>query len=210
MSVTRNRETFSISRAAEYFDARELQAQTGQSIDSFAAVVLKELLDNALDAAEAAGVAPAVLIDICDAEGVLRLEVSDNGAGIRPEVVDRILDFTTRTSDKSAYRTPTRGAQGNALKTVLGIPCALGGTEPVTITAHGICHTIRARIDPGGDLRIDHSQAPVPVRAGTRISVALPSRWDDVRADRWAQAFSLFNPHASVQIRELAATDKQC
>jgi len=52
------RTIFETPRAAEYFDARELQAQTGQPRYEFATVVLKELVDNALDAAETAGVAP--------------------------------------------------------------------------------------------------------------------------------------------------------
>jgi hypothetical protein len=41
------RTTFETSRAGEYFDARELQAQTGQPLQNFAAVALKELVDNA-------------------------------------------------------------------------------------------------------------------------------------------------------------------
>ncbi len=40
-----------IGRAAEYFTARELEAQTGQWRTKFAAVVLKELVDNALHVA---------------------------------------------------------------------------------------------------------------------------------------------------------------
>ena len=52
------RETFATPRAAEFFERSALQAQTGRSADEFAAVLVKELLDNALDAAETAGVAP--------------------------------------------------------------------------------------------------------------------------------------------------------
>jgi hypothetical protein len=33
--------------------------------------------------------------------------------------VGRILDFSTKTSSKDYYISPTRGTQGNALKTVL-------------------------------------------------------------------------------------------
>jgi hypothetical protein len=117
-----HRETFSVSRASEYFDARELQAQTGQPRHRFAAVALKELVDNALDAAETAGVAPEIEIAVQHRAESLVISVRDNGSGIAPETVARILDFGTRTSDKAAYRSPTRGAQGNALKTVIEIP----------------------------------------------------------------------------------------
>ena len=126
MSAVLERTLFSVSRAAEYFAAAELQAQTGQPAHRFAAVALKELVDNALDAAEAAGVAPEIAIDVARLGGDLRLAVGDNGPGLAPETVRRVLDFATRTSDKAAYRAPTRGLQGNALKTVLGIPVALG------------------------------------------------------------------------------------
>jgi DNA topoisomerase VI subunit B len=114
------RTTFEISRDSEYFNVRELQAQTGQPAEMFVAVALKELADNALDACETSGIAPC--LDITIGEGVERLviRVEDNGTGIPPETVRRILNFQTRTSDKEAYRSPTRGAQGNALKTVLG------------------------------------------------------------------------------------------
>ena len=108
------RTTFESSRAGEYFDARELQAQTGQPSSNFAAVALKELADNALDVCETASVAPEVGVEVHEDGELIRLTVSDTGPGIPPETVRKILDFNTRTSDKAAYRSPTRGAQGNA------------------------------------------------------------------------------------------------
>src|SRR5829696_4339018 len=136
-----DRTTFETSRAAEYFDARELQTQTGQPRQNFATVALKELVDNALDACETAGVAPEIGVEVDEDDGVVRLAVTDNGPGILPETVRKVLDFGVRVSDKAAYRSPTRGAQGNALKTVVGIPHALGSIEPVG-------HEVRAWVDP--------------------------------------------------------------
>src|SRR5436189_5004502 len=81
-------------------------------------VRVKELVDNPLEACQQAGVVPAIDIRL----GPRELTVTDNGPGISPEVVKRVLDFSSRTSDKAAYIIPTRGAQGNALKTVLAIP----------------------------------------------------------------------------------------
>jgi DNA topoisomerase VI subunit B len=60
MSAKLERTTFSASRAAEYVEASQLQAVTGQAKQNFAGVVIKELADNALDACEEAGVAPKV------------------------------------------------------------------------------------------------------------------------------------------------------
>jgi DNA topoisomerase VI subunit B len=169
------RTTFDTSRAAEYFNVRELQAQTGQPRERFAAVATKELADNALDACETAGIAPLIGIEVTGDDGLLRIAVEDNGAGLPPETVRRILNFSTRTSDKAAYRSPTRGAQGNALKTVLGLPCTLGLREPVLIEAQGVQHRIVAWVDPAGELHLDHEQTPIPARPGTRVALTLPT-----------------------------------
>jgi DNA topoisomerase VI subunit B len=156
------RTTFETSRASEYFDARELQTQTGQRRENFPHVVLKELVDNALDACETAGVAPRADIQTRASQETIELTILDNGPGIQPDLVGKVLNFDTRTSDKAAYRSPTRGAQGNALKTVVGIPYALGGKEPVVIEARGQRHTIRAWQDPAGEIR-----TPREVEVGT-------------------------------------------
>ena len=109
------RTTFETSRAAEYFDARQLSALTGVSQDEFANVCLKELIDNALDACETAGVPPEIGINARDEDGAIRLAVSDNGPGIPPEVVRKVLDYSVRVSDK-AGRTGRRRAARRATR----------------------------------------------------------------------------------------------
>ena len=195
------RTTFETSRAAEYFDARELQAQTGQPSSNFAAVALKELPDNALDACEAAGVAPEVSVEVQEERELIRLTVADTGPGIPPETVRKILDFNTRTSDKAAYRSPTRGAQGNALKTVIGIPHALGCSAPVLIEARGVRHEIRAWVDPAGELMIEYDEEPAHTLIGTRVILALPAEDQTFDPGFWGRSIALFNPHATVQFR---------
>ena len=135
-----DRMTFQSSRAGEYFDARQLSALTGVPQDEFASVCLKELIDNALDACETAQVTPEVGVEVEREDGVLRLSISDNGPGIPPEVVHKVLDYSIRVSDKAAYRSPTRGAQGNALKTIIGIPYALGSREPTAVVVRHTAH----------------------------------------------------------------------
>lgn len=200
MAVQLQRQIFEISRAAEYFTVRELQAQTGQLEENFAQVVLKELVDNALDACETAGVTPEITIEI-SSQDTITMAVSDNGSGLPPETIRRILNFSTRTSDKAVYRSPTRGAQGNALKTILGIPQALGSQDPVIIESQGVRHTIRARIDPAGNLGIDHQQDNFDCQ-GTRVAVTLPGEDQIFFPIRWGKAFALLNPHALVRIRQ--------
>jgi DNA topoisomerase VI subunit B len=59
-----------------------------------------------------AGVAPKVSVEVCEEGELIRLTVSDNGPGIPPETVYKILNLNIRTSEKAAYRSATRGAQG--------------------------------------------------------------------------------------------------
>ena len=192
------RTVFEASRAAEYFDARQLSALTGVPQEEFTSVCLKELIDNALDACETARAAPEVGLEVWDEGGLLRLAVSDNGPGMPPEVVRKVLDYGIRVSDKAAYRSPTRGAQGNALKTIIGIPYALGSREPVVITAQGVRHTIKPWVDPAGEVRISHDEAPASSGAtGTRISLALPEEGQGFDPLHWLRSFAAFNPHAT-------------
>jgi hypothetical protein len=121
------RQVFTTSRELEYFSEAELVTQTGYGkAEWWPGVLVKELLDNALDICEQAGVEPEIRVEFTGDS----LAITDNGPGIPPAVVERILDLATRTSDKAAYVSPTRGSQGNALKTVLAIPYVLNGGRP--------------------------------------------------------------------------------
>jgi DNA topoisomerase VI subunit B len=207
------RTTFKSSRAAQYVEARALQAMTGQSVGNFASVVLKELLDNALDACEAAhhlGRAPEITIGIEErlGDGSVGITVKDNASGIPPQTVHAALDFNVLVSDKAAYRSPTRGAQGNALKTVFGIPYALGSLEPVVVEARGTRHEVRVYKDPAGQLRVQCDDTDTyPPEEGTSVEAVVPRLGTSgtylvgaFDAQYWQRAFALFNPHATVKI----------
>lgn len=198
------REHFSISRASEYFTARELEIMTGCPVAAFAqSGAPKELIDNALDAAEAAGRAPVIAIAAAFADNRLTLTVTDNGNGIPAAIVARVLDFASRTSDKAAYRGPARGAQGNALKTIIGLPVAMGDPRAdLVIITQGIAHRIGAWLDPSQAVRIEHATDPAPEAIGTAITLNLPDATADVASalDSIAFAFHALNPHASVNI----------
>ena len=83
--ATLNRQTFQFSRILEYFTEKELTLQTGHPPERWTEVVLKELVDNALDACEEAGVLPDVRV-MLDGE---RLRIIDNGPGLSTELVGR-------------------------------------------------------------------------------------------------------------------------
>ena len=78
MNVALNRTTLRTSRAMDFCSQSELTKQTGHELASWPLVIAKELIDNALDACEEAGVAPeiAVIVD----EG--SITVTDNGSGV--------------------------------------------------------------------------------------------------------------------------------
>jgi len=201
------RTTFEVSRASEYFDARQLSALTGVAQSEFASVCLKELVDNSLDACETAGAQPEIGIDATLDGDMLKLAVKDNGPGIPPEVVHRILDYSVRVSDKAAYRSPTRGAQGNALKTVIGIPYSLGSKEPLVVKARGVRHSVAPWVDPAGVVHFDYASTLEPTE-GTTVSLAMPARTrhehglftqtQEFDGVHWARSFAAFNPHASI------------
>lgn len=126
MSGTRiQRTAFSTSRQLDFLSEKELTLQCGYGPNEWPLVVVKELVDNALDACEEQGIAPEITVTV-DEDSIT---VADNGVGIPPETVDRMLDFSVRVSSREAYVAPDRGAQGNALKTIVAMPFVLDGEE---------------------------------------------------------------------------------
>ncbi len=89
------RTTFSASRLLDFCSIDELVKQTGHSPTEWPLVILKELVDNALDACEEAGVAPIIEV-VVDGDGIA---VSDNGPGIPASTVESLLDYHVRTID---------------------------------------------------------------------------------------------------------------
>ena len=71
------RTTFRTSRLLDFCSRKELVAQTGHEVSAWPLVILKELMDNAIDACEDAEINPQVEIRVDD-EGIT---VADNGAG---------------------------------------------------------------------------------------------------------------------------------
>jgi signal transduction histidine kinase len=138
------RTAFRTSRLLDFVSEKELTLQCGYGPRDWPLVAVKELLDNALDACEEQGVPPKITVTI-DESGIA---VADNGAGIAPDVVDRLLDFSVRVSSREAYVAPDRGAQGNALKTIIAMPFVLDGEQGrVDIVGAGVLNEITFCVD---------------------------------------------------------------
>jgi signal transduction histidine kinase len=80
------RPVFTTSRLLEFCSVKELTAQTGHGPDEWRLVIVKELVDNALDACEEHGIAPEITIGI-EADS---LTVVDNGPGLQAEAITKI------------------------------------------------------------------------------------------------------------------------
>ena len=200
------RETFCTSRLLEFCNRKELINQTGHSPEQWPLVVLKELVDNGLDACEEAGIAPEIDVTISEQRGAI--EITDNGPGIPPETVADILDYMVRVSSREAYASPTRGAQGNALKTVIAMPFVLDGDSGfVSIESRGVCHSIwfktnQLRQEPA----IKHLTMRGIVKKGTRITVGWPKRARSIltyareRFLQIADDYAWLNPHLRIGV----------
>src|SRR5262249_40850882 len=142
---------------------------------------LKELLDNALDACEEADVSPSVRVTV----GADHVTVADNGPGIPLETVADILDFSVRVSSREAYVSPARGAQGNALKTLVAMPFVLDGTQgKVTVTARGVRHDITLGVDRiRQEPVVEHQWHDGAGAEGTEVRVSWPDSPSSKLAD---------------------------
>src|SRR5260370_20490305 len=85
---------FTVSRLMEFCNRRELINQTGHDVYEWPLVACKETIDNSLDAAEEAGIAPVISVTV--KRGSIVIE--DNGPGIPAKTIDGGLDYTLRVS----------------------------------------------------------------------------------------------------------------
>lgn len=198
-----NRTTMATSRLMDFCSEKELTAQTGHSREDWALVVLKELMDNALDACEEENIAPEIDVEVIE-DGIM---IRDNGPGLAADTVERILDFSVRVSSREAYVAPDRGAQGNALKTIVMMPFVLDGTiGQVEITTRGIRHHIDVKVDSIRQVPVvDHQQGdiPRPVRKGSEIRVHWPCSIladAETRFLQIAEDYTFLNPHLMLRL----------
>lgn len=143
------RATFTTSRKLEYFSPEELTKQIGHDIDHWPLAITKELIDNSLDACEAIPVSPLVTVTV----GSERISVGDNaGPGLPEATLGDSQDYGVTVSNKAHYRSPLRGRQGNALKTVWAAPYVYnggtnGGQGRVQVVTPSFAYEIAASLD---------------------------------------------------------------
>jgi hypothetical protein len=207
----------------DFFSEKELVTQTGHARQEWPLVIVKELMDNALDACEEAGVSPAVEV-VADSAGIA---VRDNGPGLPEATLQGALDFSVRVSNREAYVAPDRGAQGNALKTLLPMPNVLDPhAGRFIVEAHGKRHEVTCGADPISQRPVIRDAAADRPTRGTLVRLEWAPRqeqghtlWPFGDASLWTPAeglapvgeyaggvralvegFALFNPHATISL----------
>lgn len=219
------RTAFRTSRMLDFLSEKDLAAQCGHGPDEWGLVLVKELVDNAIDACEEQGIAPEITITM-DEHSVV---VADNGSGVPAELVDLLLDFSIKVSSREAYVSPDRGAQGNALKTIVAMPFVVDGEQGrVDITGGGVKHEISFSVDriaqrpvadvtrtpeAGSEIRVWWPTARASSSSGERKRVLFLQedwfRYGDVlevveeEADQvrtLATSFAFLNPHLTLTL----------
>ena len=163
------RTTFEMSRVMEFFTEKELKMQIGHDKKYWTGAIIKELIDNSLDACECSDILPEIKVHT-DRQFI---EVSDNGPGIEPTTIEKSLDYLIRVSDKSFYVSPTRGQMGNALKTVWAASYVLLGESMADIWSKGIHHRIYVALNQISQMpKIDYSTEECAKTEGTIVKLA--------------------------------------
>lgn len=207
------RQVFETSRELEFFTDKELKMQIGHDSDLWPIAILKELLDNALDACELAGVAPDMEITI-DKES---FSVRDNGPGLPEATMLRSMDYLVRVSDKAYYVSPTRGQMGNALKAVWAAGFVANERGVVEVASLGKRHVVTVSLDRIAQKpRMAREVSPDGfVKNGTFIKVHWPDssgrllegthsfyNGREYRADHLVEGYAAFNPHVTFRLND--------
>lgn len=211
---TLDRTTFETSREMEFFTESELRMQIGHAPRRWPVALVKELIDNALDACETVGTGPEIAVRISENT----VEVSDNGPGLPADTLRRSLDYMTRVSDKTHYVSPSRGQLGNALKCVWAAPfvATQGDTGRVDVVTGGREYRVMVkgnRIEGRPEIRLEEHAAETFAKNGTTVRLHWPGVAgylcpqmrrvfynQQVPISHVAKGVALFNPHLDLSI----------
>jgi DNA topoisomerase VI subunit B len=167
-----NRVVFKVPRSLDFFTEGGLTSQIGYGRDWWGIVVLKELVDNALDGCESVDIAPKIKI-VLEADS---LTVSDNGPGLPESTIAASLDYGLRVSDKIAYCSPSRGQLGNALKCLWAVPyvCSDDQHGVVEVDSRGLHFKVEIKGSNNDPQIVPLTPRKGFVKKGTIVKVTWP------------------------------------
>lgn len=215
-------EAFSLNREYDFIRLEGLYRATGRPAHEWDFYIIKELLDNALDADETLWSRnphqfPNISIHIeyisvpppqCQQ---LFVRVS-NRASFPTEKIQAIFATQWYTSRKAFLKGLTRGTLGNALKTLLGIPYALHNRvaedwkpdlKPLSICQGPVEYLPRYTVDPiTQEIRLTVEEKPCRYQPGTMITIGLDYFVQEIARTQeeitaLAAHYHACNPHAA-------------
>lgn len=202
------RDSHTISRVTEYFTESELTRQIGggnEGKTDWVLFILKELVDNALDAIESESIeSPEIVINIGDNS----LSVQDNGSGIPFNTIKSSLNYNVRVSSNRFYVSPTRGQLGNGLKVCWAAPFVQNLNEKCThtvCTREGKMIISLALNQVTGEPLISWEFEESNIKTGTFLKLEwkkIASYFYENESEffNYFYALAFFNPHVTFQV----------
>jgi hypothetical protein len=145
-----------------FLNPASLPQKAGCEPDEIGHAVLKELVDNALDA----GATTATL----DGDEH-RAEVRDDGPGLDAADIVKVFAVNRKLTSSKLKRQPLRGMLGNGARVIAGAIHAFKGT--IHVTSRG--HRLSLAVDPVTGKTVVKSDELVPEEPGLTVSIAFPS-----------------------------------
>ena len=137
-------------------------------------VLMKELIDNVLDACDTEGTPPEIDITLTP-QG---FTVADNGPGMSQALIERSRNCDIWVSNKTYFVSPSRGQLGNALKCLWAAPYAIAPDTLgfVEVTSLGLQHWIAVTVDQiAQEPTLTHTITEAPIcKQGAMITVTSP------------------------------------
>jgi DNA topoisomerase-6 subunit B len=169
---------------------------------------VKEAVDNALDAAEEAGILPNVLVEIQEInEERYRVIVQDNGPGIVANQVPKVFGKLLYGSKFHRLR-QGRGQQGIGISAAgmygqltTGKPVAILSRTGANRTAHYFEITIDTRKNAAVPVRDETREDWPGVDHGTRVEIELAATYKGGRrsVDEYLEQVAIANPHVRLE-----------
>jgi hypothetical protein len=220
-------DAYSKPRIFDYVTMEGLRRTAGRPAHEWDIYILKELLDNAIDADEAALTetdllnTPSIHVEIEYLE-LKKLKSQQlfikvrNQAAFPIDKLRDVFDPNWYTSRKAFFKGLTRGAMGNALKTILGIPYALHyrathnwdpDLKPLRIKSSNREFQPKYIVDStNSDLTLEIAESTTTFDSGTEFAVGIdefvqefPRTIDEIKDI--AHMYHICNPHVKFSWR---------
>jgi hypothetical protein len=145
-----------------FLDPVTLSQKAGCDSRNIGKIVLKEVVDNALDAG-------AQIRSFCYAKGTWT--ISDDGPGIDPEDVPRLFAVNRPLLSSKLKRLPLRGMLGNGLRVVMGAVAAFDGK--ISVATRG--HYLTLRVDKVTGYTVVVKDEPIECPLGLTVHLTIKS-----------------------------------